>query len=52
MPATKSAKDTPVPTKTLSREERIRQRAYERYLQRATSTGSDLDDWLQADAEI
>jgi hypothetical protein len=35
-----------------SLEERIRQRAYELYLQRGNQPGSDLDDWLQAEKEI
>jgi hypothetical protein len=33
-------------------EERIRQRAYELYLQRANQPGSELDDWLLAEEEI
>ena len=37
---------------TLPVEERIRQRAYEIYLQRGGAEGSDLDDWLQAEEEI
>jgi hypothetical protein len=35
-----------------SLEERIRQRAYELYLQRGNQPGSGLDDWLQAEKEI
>ncbi|HWQ36647.1 MAG TPA: DUF2934 domain-containing protein [Blastocatellia bacterium] len=35
----------------LSREERIRQRAYELYLQRGDG-GDALSDWFQAEAEI
>ena len=37
---------------TLSLEERIRRRAYELYVQRGNQSGSDLDDWLQAEEEI
>jgi len=37
---------------TLSREERIRRRAYDVYLQRGNQSGSELDDWLQAEEEI
>ncbi len=37
---------------TLSLEERIRQRAYELYVQRGNESGSELDDWLQAEEEI
>jgi hypothetical protein len=33
-------------------EERIRQRAYEIYLQREGREGSALGDWLQAESEI
>lgn len=36
----------------LSLEERIRQRAYELYVQRGNESGSELDDWLQAEEEI
>jgi hypothetical protein len=32
--------------------EQIRQRAYEIYLQRGGQDGSELDDWLQAEAEF
>ena len=37
---------------TLSLEEQIRQRAHEIYQQRGGQDGSELDDWLQAEAEI
>jgi len=37
---------------TLSLEERIRRRAYERYTARGDKPGSQLDDWLQSEAEI
>jgi len=36
----------------LSPEERIRRRAYELYVQRGNESGSELDDWLQAEEEI
>jgi len=36
----------------LSLEERIRRRAYELYIQRSSQSGSDLEDWLQAEEEI
>ena len=35
----------------LSLEERIQRRAYELYVQRGNESGSELDDWLQAEAE-
>jgi len=41
-----------LPSETLSLEERIRRRAYELYLQRGNQSGSELDDWLQAEEEI
>jgi hypothetical protein len=40
------------PKKTLPLEERIRRRAYELYVQRGNESGSELDDWLQAEEEI
>jgi hypothetical protein len=33
-------------------EEQIRQRAYEIYVQRDGQDGSELDDWLHAEAEL
>jgi Protein of unknown function (DUF2934) len=50
MPATARAKE--VPSKSLPLEERIRRRAYELYVQRGNESGSELDDWLQAEEEI
>jgi hypothetical protein len=41
-----------LPSKTLSREERIHQRAHELYLRRGNQPGSEIDDWLQAEAQI
>jgi hypothetical protein len=37
--------------KTSTLEDRIRQRAHEGYLQRGGQDGSELDNWLQAEAE-
>ena len=34
------------------REEEIRRRAYEIYLERGEQPGLDLDDWLQAEREL
>ena len=39
-------------TEVLSLQQRIRNRAYEIYLQRGGQDGSELDDWLQAEQEI
>ena len=33
-------------------DERIRQRAYELYVERGNASGSETDDWLQAEEEI
>jgi hypothetical protein len=33
-------------------EERVRRRTYELYVQRDNQSGSELDDWLQAEEEI
>jgi hypothetical protein len=48
---------TPAPAKErrkerLSLEERVQRRAYELYVQRGNESGSELDDWLQAEEEI
>ena len=40
------------PEERFSLEERVRRRAYELYVQRGNESGSELDDWLQAEAEI
>ncbi len=37
---------------TIELQERIRFRAYELYEQRGEEHGYDLDDWLQAEAEV
>jgi hypothetical protein len=54
MPATARAKKPAPETniETLPLEERIRRRAYELYIQRGNESGSELDDWLQAEEEI
>ncbi|HUB79005.1 MAG TPA: DUF2934 domain-containing protein [Bryobacteraceae bacterium] len=36
----------------IPREEQIRQRAYEIYLQRGELPGSEIEDWLQAESEV
>ncbi|HEY3839958.1 MAG TPA: DUF2934 domain-containing protein [Bryobacteraceae bacterium] len=44
------------PKKTVTQpvplEEKIRQRAHELYLQRGCEDGHDVEDWLQAEAEV
>ena len=35
-----------------AREQEIRRRAYEIYLERGEEPGSDLEDWLQAEREL
>ena len=49
-----SAPDTisEVQRENLTRDEEIRFRAYEIYLERGEQGGNDLDDWLQAEREI
>ena len=39
-------------TEQLPLEERLQQRAYELYVLRGNESGSELDDWLQAEDEI
>ena len=41
-----------IPIDELPLEERIRARAHELYIQRGNQSGSELDDWLQAEEEI
>jgi len=50
MPKPARAKEPTV--ETLSLEERIRRRAYELYVLQGNQSGSELDDWLQAEEEI
>jgi len=48
MSAPASAQEpTPLPL-----EERIRLRAYELYVERGNESGSEMEDWLQAEEEI
>ncbi len=37
---------------SLTIEEQIKARAYELYVQRGNESGSELDDWLQAEDEV
>jgi hypothetical protein len=39
-------------TKSSISEERVRERAFEIYLERGESDGHALDDWLQAEIEL
>jgi len=50
MPAPARAKETPI--EVLPLEERIRLRAYELYVERGNQSGSEIDDWLQAEEEV
>ena len=50
MPAPAPAKKPQI--ETLALEDRIRRRAYELYIERGNQSGSELDDWLQAEEEI
>lgn len=40
------------PAQNVERDQKIRSRAYERYLERGQEAGHDLEDWLQAEREI
>jgi hypothetical protein len=46
------AKTAAGPTEQLSLEERIERRAYELYVLRGNESGSEMDDWLQAEDEV
>jgi hypothetical protein len=50
MPAAAREKKTPI--EVLPVEERIRRRAYELYVERGNQSGSELDDWVQAEEEV
>jgi hypothetical protein len=50
MPAPARAKEAPI--EVLPLEGRIRIRAYELYVERGNQSGSELDDWVQAEEEI
>jgi Protein of unknown function (DUF2934) len=39
-------------TRNSARDEEIRRRAYEIYLERGEQPGSELEDWLQAEREL
>ena len=39
-------------TETEPTEEEIRQRAYQRYLERGGGHGMDFEDWLEAEREL
>jgi hypothetical protein len=46
------ARTKELPSENLSLEEQIQRRAYELYVERGNQSGSELDDWLQAETEI
>jgi hypothetical protein len=50
MPTAARAKQVAIEAPAL--DERIRQRAYEIYLQRGNQPGMEVDDWLRAEQEI
>src|SRR5229473_3451303 len=50
MPGTARAKEPSI--EKLPLEERVRRRAYELYVLRGNQSGSEFDDWLQAEEEI
>ncbi len=51
-PMTKKAPTSGVTATERNLEEQIRTRAYELYEERGREEGHDLEDWLQAEAEI
>ena len=52
MPHTPFKDSAAVSTRQLSLEERVQQRAYELYVLRGNESGSEMEDWLQAEEEI
>jgi len=52
MTASARAKTSVAQTEEFPWEERIRLRAYELYVQRGNESGSEFEDWLQAEEEI
>ena len=50
--ANREAEATSAEIENKVREEEIRRRAYEIYLERGEQPGCDLDDWLQAEREL
>ena len=52
MPHPARANAAAKPTGQLPLEERIQNRAYELYVLRGNESGSEIDDWLQAEDEV
>lgn len=50
MPAPAKARNAPI--EALPLEEQIQRRAYQLYVARGNQSGSELDDWLQAEQEV
>ena len=50
MPVLVKAREAPI--EALPLEEQIQRRAYELYVERGNQSGSELDDWLQAEQEV
>ena len=50
--STQLVKEVPGLAVELPLEERIQRRAYELYVLRGNESGSEMDDWLQAEEEI
>jgi Protein of unknown function (DUF2934) len=48
----KQDRSTPPPLNGNDRREEIRRRAYEIFEERGTRPGSEMEDWLQAEAEL
>jgi len=52
MPETKSPNPREAAFEALPLEEQVRRRAYELYVERGNQSGSEFDDWLQAESEL
>ncbi len=50
--ATQAVETGEAPVGNVARDEEIRRRAYEIYLERDQQPGRELDDWLQAEREL
>lgn len=52
MAKAKPARSAETDQQALPIEERVRRRAYELYVRRGNQSGSEADDWLQAEEEV
>jgi hypothetical protein len=52
LPSSSRASTQNEPQRRIVSEDDVRHRAYELYLQRGSTPGNDLSDWLQAEREL